>query len=91
MLSLTFQREHARVSILVVRRNERRKLSATFCNTIAAALLTVGVFAPAVALVLHVEDSRTNALTLIGMFLVALTISGTFHLGGRRILERLEE
>ncbi|MET0968931.1 MAG: hypothetical protein ABWY18_07000 [Tardiphaga sp.] len=79
------------MSIETVRRNERRKLSATLCNTVAAGLLTVGVFAPTVALVLHVEDARNSTITLIGLFVVALTISAAFHLGGRQILERLEE
>jgi hypothetical protein len=79
------------VSIVTVRRNERRKLSAAFCNTIAAAFLTVGVLAPSVAIVLNVQATHGSITALSVMFVVAMAISGACHLGGRQILERLEE
>lgn len=91
MFPLTFWREHAKVSIVIIRRNERRKLSATLCNTIAAGLLTVGVFAPIVALVLQVENTRSSGFALFGTILIVSAIAGFLHLSGRRILERLEE
>jgi hypothetical protein len=79
------------LSIETIRRNERRKLSATLCNTIAAGLLAVGFFAPTVALMLQVENIRSSSFAFLGTILVVSAIAGFLHLSGRRILERLEE
>ena len=74
-----------------MRRNEQRKLSATWCNTVATGLLTIGVFAPTVAIILGVEETQDNINALGWTVIVASTAAGLLHLGGRRILGRLEE
>jgi hypothetical protein len=78
------------VSIVIVRRNERRKLSAAWCNAAATGMLTVGVFAPVVAGVIGVGRP-------LGDFAVLSTVLGAFaiciclHLLGRHMLGGLEE
>jgi hypothetical protein len=79
------------LSIETVRRNERRKLSATLFNTMAAGLLTVGVFAPTVALVLRIDSTRDNILALVATIATVVVLAGSLHFGGRYILGRLEE
>lgn len=91
MFRLTIRREHARLSIETIRRNERHKLSASLCNTLAAGLLTVGVFAPIVALVLCVESTQGSVYALIATIATAVVIAGFLHFCGRHILGRLEE
>lgn len=91
MFPLTIWREHAKLSIVIIRRNERRKLSVTLCNTMAAGLLTVGAVAPTVALVLRVEDTRGSFVALIVTVVTALLLAGSLHFCGWQILERLEE
>jgi hypothetical protein len=79
------------VGIEAIRRNERRKLSATFCNTLAAGLLTVGVFAPNVTLVLRADSARGDSVALIGMMATVIVMASSLHYCGRYILEGLEE
>jgi hypothetical protein len=79
------------LSIEAIRRNERRKLSATFCNTLAAGLLTVGVFAPNVALVFRAENARVDSVALMGMMATVIVMASSLHYCGRYILEGLEE
>ena len=68
--------------------NEQRKLSATYLNGIAIALITVGVLAPLVAML-------TGALSnpFIGLSLAAgcIALSVALHLGARWTLRELEE
>lgn len=68
--------------------NEQRKLSATYLNGIAIALITVGVLAPIVALL-------TGALASlpVGLSLAAgcIALSFSIHSGARQILKRLKE
>ncbi|QND72117.1 hypothetical protein [Tardiphaga robiniae] len=79
------------MSITAIRRNEQRKLSATWCNTVATGLLTIGVFAPSVAIILGVEETQGN-INALGWTIIGASAAAVFlHLGGRRILGRLEE
>jgi uncharacterized membrane protein YfcA len=78
------------VGIEAIRRNERRKLTAAWCNGAATGVLTVGVFAPIVAGFVGVGQSPGN-LPVVITVLGAATISVGMHLAGRHILERLEE
>jgi hypothetical protein len=77
------------LSIAVIRRNERRKLSAAWCNAAASGLLTVGAFAPIVAGLVGVGQSP-GVFVLLSTVLGALAISVCLHLAGRQMLERLE-
>jgi hypothetical protein len=73
------------------RRNEQRKLTATWCNTVATGLLTVGVFAPVAALILGVRDTQANVTAVGLLLLVTPMVAIMLHLVGRRVLERIEE
>lgn len=90
MFPLMFRRGRARVSIEGVRRNERHKLTAAWCNGAANGILTVGVFAPIVAGVIGVGQTPGALPVLISVFGSSAASVG-LHLLGRRILERLEE
>ena len=72
-------------------RNEKRKLSAGWCSTLAAAILTAGTFAPLAAVFYELTSSPVNrAFLLLGAGICAV---GGFalHFVGRFLLERLEE
>ncbi|MET0220397.1 MAG: hypothetical protein ABW213_07065 [Tardiphaga sp.] len=77
------------MSIEAVRRNERRKLSAAWCNGAATGVLTVGVFAPVVAGIVGV-GKPPNDLAVLNTVLGAFVISICLHLVGRHMLEGLE-
>ena len=68
-------------------RNERRKLTATYVNGIALALVAVGVFAQAVAF------TQSLTLTLVPVLVMAScsVISLTLHWLARTLLGDLEE
>jgi hypothetical protein len=68
--------------------NEQRKLSATYLNGIAIALITVGVLAPIVALLTGALSSPVVGLSLAAGCIV---LSFGIHSGARQILKRLEE
>jgi hypothetical protein len=71
--------------------NERTKLSATWFNTLATALLAAGGFAPLAALLYGIADMR---LERAYVFVLATLCGGggvCLHLVGRRFLGRLRE
>jgi len=72
-------------------RNEKRKLSAGWCSTLAAAILTAGTFAPLAAVFYELTISPVNR----GFLLLGAGICGAggfaLHFLGRLLLERLEE
>jgi uncharacterized membrane protein YfcA len=78
------------VGVKAIRRNERHKLSAAWCNGAAISVLTVGVFAPIVAGIIGVGQSPGGFPVLVTVFGSSAASVG-LHLLGRRILERLEE
>lgn len=83
-------RGHAKLSIETVRRNERRKLSAAWCNAAATGILTVGAFAPIVAGIIGFGQSprdSTVTITVFGAFVISICL----HLVGLKMLGGLEE
>jgi hypothetical protein len=73
-------------------RDEKFKLLANLLNTAAGSCLTVGVFAPIVALFINLGDAATNvplwkAAICVGGFLIAATL---LHILARRILDELD-
>jgi uncharacterized membrane protein YfcA len=90
VLLLILWREHARLSVEAIRRNERRKLSATWCNGAATGVLTVGGFAPIVGGIIGVGQAPASVPVLVTVFGSSVASVG-LHLLGREILERLEE
>lgn len=72
-------------------RNERRKLLATWLNTLAGATVTVGVLAPIAGLYYGISASPRTGIeiaTAIGIWLVA---GGILHLLARSRLGGIEE
>lgn len=78
------------MGVEAIRRNERRKLSAAWCNAAASGMLTVGVFAPIVAGIVGIGKSLGD-LAVFSTLLGAFAISICLHLLGRYMLEGLEE
>lgn len=68
-------------------RNERRKISATYVNGVAIALVAVGGFAPAASLI------QTGQMSFVSSSLITICvlISGALHLVARRLLRSMEE
>jgi hypothetical protein len=69
-------------------RNERTKLTATYFNGVAIAVVAVGGFAPLIS-----AANSTAALwpTVVPTSVICLFISGTLHLAARRILKGLKD
>ena len=72
-------------------RNEKRKLSAGWCNTLATAVLTAGVFAPLAAIFYELTNSAVNRPFLLGAIGICLAGGFALHFLGRLLLERLED
>lgn len=68
-------------------RNEQRKLTATYINGIALALIGVGVFAQVVAFAQNLTLSLAAMLVMICCGVVSVTL----HWVARRVLGGLEE
>lgn len=68
--------------------NEQRKLSATYLNGIAIALITVGVLAPIVAVLTGALSSLPVGLSLAAG---CIALSFGIHSLARQILKRLKE
>ena len=66
--------------------NERAKLTATYLNGVAIALLAVGSFAPMVSAFGTPSRSINTLAAQIG---ICLIVSGILHLVARRFLRRL--
>ncbi len=74
-------------------RDEKIKLTANLLNTAAGSSFTVGVVAPAVAVYLNLGDATAKVplrdlILSVVFWLFAATM---LHLGGRAILNRLDE
>jgi hypothetical protein len=72
-------------------RNERRKLTASWLNTIATALMAAGVFAPAASQIYGFGPSRVDQTLVLISSTVCLAVSLILHFGGRQVLGGLEE
>ncbi|HEY0330448.1 MAG TPA: hypothetical protein VGC77_15295 [Rhodopseudomonas sp.] len=72
-------------------RIERIKLIANFCNTIAAALLTVGVFTPIALQVYGFGDPPRHSDLLVAVPVVCLCACVALHLLGQWALEALDD
>jgi hypothetical protein len=72
-------------------RNEKRKLSATWCNTLATAALTAGTFAPLAAVFYELTNSVVDRSFLLFGAGICAAGSFTLHFAGRLLLEKLEE
>jgi hypothetical protein len=72
-------------------RNERTKLTASWLNTLATALIAAGTFAP-VAATLYGLSSPTTSSTYLGLLAVGCIALGVgLHVTGRTLLGRLRE
>jgi hypothetical protein len=71
-------------------RNERIKLFCSWCNTIAASIITVGVFTP-LALKIYGIGEVKNPQLLAGLPWVCIVASGILHLAGQWTLEQLDD
>ncbi len=71
--------------------NERTKLAATLFNSLAAAFLAAGLFAPAAAVAYGLSDLRTERAYVAGLILVCVVGAATLHWIGRVHLGRLQE
>ncbi|MCL4217739.1 MAG: amino acid transporter [Candidatus Hydrogenedentes bacterium] len=67
--------------------NERVKLTATYMNGMAIAIVAVGGFAPMVS---FASGSPIRPLTLIVMGVGCLAVSVALHYGARKFLGRLQ-
>ena len=74
------------VSVADTVHNEHVKLTATYLNGSAIAILAIGGFAPIVALVSGA--SAIQPLTSLLLAVMCLTISGSLHYIGRQLLGR---
>jgi hypothetical protein len=77
-------------TVTVTIRNEKRKLSATWCNTLATAALTAGTFAPLAAIFYGLANFTIEHKFFYLMAVVCAVAGFALHLLGRGILGRLE-
>jgi hypothetical protein len=72
-------------------RNERRKLTASWFNAIATALMAAGVFVPAASQIYGFGSNRVDQTLVLLSSAVCLAVSLVLHLIGRQLLGGLEE
>lgn len=72
-------------------RNERVKLLSNWCNTIATAMLTVGVFSPLAATIYGIGTSVKDPDLLSALPWVCICAAIFLHLAGQLGLEWLDE
>jgi hypothetical protein len=71
--------------------NERTKLTASWLNALATALMAAGVFAPAAALIYGISQFPMDRWTMVSLALACFAIGASLHLLGRAVLGRLRE
>jgi hypothetical protein len=71
--------------------NERTKLTASLCNTLATALVAAGFFAPAAALMYGLSQLAIGTAYMAAVIGGCLALGTGLHLLGRAILGRLIE
>jgi hypothetical protein len=72
-------------------RNERRKLTASWLNAIATALMAAGVFAPVASQIYGFGSNRADKSLVLISSVVCVTLSLGLHLTARLLLGGLEE
>jgi hypothetical protein len=72
-------------------RNERRKLTATWFNTVATAIMTAGILTPFASIIYGFGSKEQNPMLIFTIAAVCVLVSGGLHLSGRAILGDLEE
>jgi hypothetical protein len=72
-------------------RNERRKLTASWLNAIATALIAAGGFAPVASQIYGFGSNRVDQTLVLVSSAVCVAVSLVLHLVGRRHLGGLEE
>jgi hypothetical protein len=71
--------------------NEQTKLTATWINTLAAALIAAGAFAPAAAVLYGLAALPIATGRLLGIACACSALGFAIHLGARVLLGRLRE
>lgn len=71
--------------------NERTKLTATWLNTQATALIAAGTFAPAAAVVYGLSQPGVGAIYIASLMLACWVLGWCLHLAARAFLGRLHE
>ena len=71
--------------------NERTKLTATWLNALATALVAAGFFAPAAALIYGLSQLAIGRGTMVALALGCLCLGAGIHIIGRAVLGRLRE
>ena len=69
--------------------NDRRRLTATFLNTIGVAFVVTGVIVPAISLTYQLTTPQTRNWPLFGLVWFAFGIG--LHLIGRQALKGVED
>ena len=71
--------------------NERVKLTASWFNTLATAIVAAGAFAPAAALLYGLAASLITGVTVLALVIGCLALGLSLHLAGRALLGKLRE
>ena len=69
--------------------NERTKLTATWFNTLATALVATGGIAPVAAWLYGIADLKIEKLWAVSLASICVTLGAILHMIGRRFLGRL--
>jgi O-antigen/teichoic acid export membrane protein len=72
-------------------RNERKKLTATWFNTFATAIMTAGVLAPFASIIYGFGPKEQDPALIFTIVAVCMLVSAGLHFTGRAILGDLEE
>jgi ABC-type spermidine/putrescine transport system permease subunit II len=72
-------------------RNERRKFTASWLNSVATALMTAGAFAPIASEIYGFGSTQPDPKLIFLSSSVCVAVSFILHLYGRRLLGDIEE
>ncbi|TMI99405.1 MAG: hypothetical protein E6G97_22695 [Alphaproteobacteria bacterium] len=71
--------------------NERTKLTASWLNTLATAIIAAGAFAPAIAILVGVSPMPIESARVIVLAIACVVVGNSIHLGARYLLGSLRE
>lgn len=73
-------------------RDEKIKLTANYLNTLAGALITIGVLGPLMAVMLNLGDAQTkvSGWLLLAGCLFSIAASYAMHTAARNVLTKLD-
>jgi hypothetical protein len=77
--------------VMLLIHNERTKLTASWLNTIATALMAAGAFAPAAAWLYGLSSLPIGALYLSALAVACIAGGAALHISGLALLGRLRE